>query len=139
MSALVVIGCGQGKLDEPAPAGQLYTGQHFTACLRTATALATRADIRILSALHGLLGLDEPVAPYDVTMGQSGAISAAVVAAQAAAGDLLGRQVVALCSARYVAVLREVWPDVETPLAGLGIGRQRHQLAVMRASAQAAA
>ena len=30
--------------------------------------------------------------------------------------------------------LREVWPDVDTPLAGLGIGRQRHELAVIRAT-----
>jgi cytoplasmic iron level regulating protein YaaA (DUF328/UPF0246 family) len=135
VSELVIIGCGQLKRDHAAPAGQLYIGQHFTACLRTALAIADRADVRILSALHGLLTLDDVTAPYDVTMGQPGAVSGDLVATQAAADELLGRQVIALCSARYVAVLREVWPEVTTPLAGLGIGYQRHALAVMRQAA----
>lgn len=34
--------------------------------------------------------------------------------------------------ARYTALARQVWPGLETPLAGLGIGRQRYVLAVMR-------
>jgi hypothetical protein len=39
---------------------------------------------------------------------------------------------VALCGKRYAALARQVWATVETPLAGLGIGRQLHVLALLR-------
>lgn len=135
--SLVIIGCGAAKLDRPAPAAQLYTGQHFRACLATATAIAPRDSILILSARYGLLGLDDPAEPYDLTMGQPGAIGADQLATQATARGQLNQPVIALCSARYASLARQVWADVATPLAGLGIGRQRHALAVMRAVREA--
>jgi hypothetical protein len=132
---LVVIGCGAAKLDERAPAAELYTGQHFRACLLTARALVPDERIRILSARHGLVGLADELDPYDVRMGQAGCITADELARQVVELDELNSQVLALCGAAYVAVLRRVFGIVITPLAGLGIGRQRHELAVMRARA----
>lgn len=135
MRPLIVVGCGARKRASAAPAADLYTGPYFSACMAAATAIAPREDIVILSARYGLLALDEQAEPYDQTLGQPGAISARQLAGQAERRGLAGRPVTALCSARYAALLRQVWADVSTPLAGLGIGRQRHVLAVMREQA----
>lgn len=131
---LVIIGCGARKLDRPAIAAELYVGPYFSGCLATALHLAGRGDVRILSARYGLLGLDDEIEPYDLTIGQPGAITVGELGAQAAAAGELGRPVLALCSARYAALIREVWQDVSTPLAGLGIGYQRAVLAELRRS-----
>lgn len=133
---LVVIGCGAGKLDRPAPAAELYTGQHFRACLLTARALVPDERIRILSARYGLVGLADELAPYDLTIGQPGAIGRDLVMAQANARGLLDSHVIALCAARYVELLRWVWPGLAAPLAGQGIGQQRHTLALIRSAAR---
>lgn len=129
---LVVIGCGAAKLDRPAPAADLYVGSYFRLALAAAQQLADRDDVLVLSALHGLLGLGDVVAPYDLTMGQPGSVTAQQLAEQAAARGQLARPVLALCSSRYAAMLQQVWSDVATPLAGLGIGYQRQVLARLR-------
>lgn len=129
---LVVIGCGAAKLDRPARAADLYVGSYFRLALSAAQQLADRDDIAILSAKHGLLGLDQLVAPYDLTMGQAGSVTTDQLARQATARGLTGCAVLALCGRRYAALLREVWSDVATPLAGLGIGYQRQALARLR-------
>lgn len=126
---LVIIGCGAAKLPAPAPAAELYTGQHFRLCLATALTLAPRNRVGILSAWYGLLALDEVIAPYDLTIGQPGAIGVERLAEQAADRQLTSWPVVALCSRRYADLLRAVWSDVTAPLAGLGIGYQRAELA----------
>lgn len=130
---LVVIGCGAAKLDHPAPAASLYTGQHFRACLRAARALVPDDRIFVLSARYGLVGLAAELEPYDLRLGQPGSVTVLDVTRQAVAGGLAGRPVLALCSARYVDVLRPAFPGVRAPLAGLGIGRQRHVLASIAA------
>jgi hypothetical protein len=135
---IVIIGCGARKLAEPAPAADMYVGPYFRSCLATATAIAPRGRVYILSARYGLLGLDDPIEPYDLTMGQPGAVTADQLAAQAADRGITGYAITALCSARYAAMIRQVWADVSAPLAGLGIGRQRHALAIMREDSAAA-
>lgn len=130
MTALTIIGCGAGKRAGRSPAGDMYTGAYFRCCLATATAIGN--ETYILSARYGLLGLADEIEPYDLTIGQAGAVTADQLAEQATSRGLLGRPVLALCSARYAALLGQVWSEVSTPLAGLGIGQQRHVLAVMR-------
>lgn len=130
---LVVIGCGAAKLGHPAPAADLYTGQHFRACLRAARALVPDDRIFVLSARYGLVGLADVIEPYDLRMGQPGAVTVLDVTRQAVARGLAGRPVIALCAARYADMLRVAFPGVRTPLAGLGIGRQRHVLAGLAA------
>jgi hypothetical protein len=138
--AVVLVGCGARKTSHPATAADLYTGTYFRACLSTALAIAPRDHVLILSARHGLLGLDDgPVEPYQLTLGQPGAVTAAQVRAQAAERGIGDGPVVALCGARYAALAAQVWAQVATPLAGLGIGRQRHVLATLRAAAHRAA
>ena len=84
---IVVVPCGAGKLDHAAPAGQLYTSQHFALTLKAARKLAEDQGARvfILSALHGLLDPATVVEPYDVKMGDRGCITPAALADQLAA------------------------------------------------------
>jgi hypothetical protein len=118
--------CGARKLTEPAPAGQLYTGSYHLACRRAAAALTTPDRILILSALHGLLPLDQVTTPYELRMGQPGSIGAAALRRQAEQLDLVDElQVIVLAGRAYTTAALTVWPHASTPLAGAGgLGRQ---------------
>lgn len=129
---IVIVGCGARKRSAASSAADMYLGPYFRSCLATATAIATRSQVYILSARYGLLGLSDVIEPYDLTIGQPGAITAPELAAQANERGIAAEPVTALCGARYAALARQVWPQVSTPLAGLGIGHQRHVLAVLR-------
>jgi len=130
---VVIISCGALKLPHPAPAAELYVGQHFRAQLTAARALTPDARVFILSARYGLVRLADVIAPYDLTIGQPGAICAAHITEQARHMRLdHERRVIVLAPARYAALCRRTWPALETPLAGLGIGYQRAALARIR-------
>lgn len=62
-----LVSCGASKLDRPAPAAELYTSSLFRLSLEHAR--ATCETIYVLSALHGLLPIDEVIAPYDRRLG----------------------------------------------------------------------
>ena len=131
---LVLIGCGARKAAGPALAGTLYTGPYFQACLQAAVAIAPRSQVLIISARHGLLGLDDgPIAPYEQLPGRPGAVTAATLRAQAAGRGIAGHPVTALCGSTYAELARQAWADVAAPLAGLSIGRQYQELARLRA------
>lgn len=127
---IVVIPCGARKLDRPASAGQLYTGPYFTATKRAALRLAPPERVLILSGKYGLLGLDDPIEPYEQHLGAPGSVTAAVVRDQAATRGLLAEPVMALCGRTYANLIRQVWPQVTTPLEGLG--GMGHQLAALK-------
>jgi|SRR5215469_1214388 len=129
---LVVIACGAAKLDRPAPAEHLYTGSQFRLALQAALQLTDRDSVMILSAKHGLLPLWRQVAPYDLKMGQPGSVTADQLALQAAVRALRFRRVIALTPKAYTAMLQAIWPNLDAPLAGLGIGCQRQVLAQLR-------
>lgn len=138
---IVIVGCGERKLERPAPAAQLYTGAYFHACALTAAAIAP-GRWYILSARYGLVAPSRVLEPYNLTMWQPGAVDAAEVRRQADALGLLGETVAALCGKRYADVIAEAWAGqgyVMRPLAGQGIGGQRHVLAQLRAAASASA
>src|SRR5690349_4767772 len=78
---LVVVPCGGKKLNHSAPAGELYIGSYHRACRRAAEALRP-ARILILSALHGLVELDQVLAPYDLRMGQPGSVTESMLTEQ---------------------------------------------------------
>lgn len=130
---LVLVGCGAAKLDHAAPAADLYTGQHFRAALATAVAIAPHHRILILSARYGLVWPAQVIAPYDLTIGQPGAVDEGRIAADARRlGVDDATPVIVLASARYAALCRPVWRVLVTPLAHQGIGQQRHTLSVIR-------
>lgn len=104
---LVVIACGADKLNRPAPARELYTSPHFRHVLRAAEAYAgcTESAVRILSAKHGLLGLDTIVTPYDVRFGKPGHIDTSQLSKQLT--TLGAHTVTALLPRRYLTALTD--------------------------------
>lgn len=143
---LLVVACGRTKLDRQAPARQLYTGSHFRFALAAVEREAARiagaggaAQVMILSALHGLVGPDTALVPYDVTMVDAGSITAERLADQLAD---LGAEIklIAFLPKAYVARLRAA-ADMRTGQQSImiddafatapGIGYQRHVLATL--------
>jgi hypothetical protein len=133
---VVVVPCSGAKLDEPAPAGDLYLGSlHRLARQAASTVAGATGEIRILSALHGLVPLDRVIAPYDVTIGDAGAVDPAIVAEQLVEAGVT--RVVALTPNRYTQLLVDAADlagiTVDAPLVGSrGIGEQRGRLARLR-------
>lgn len=130
-TAIVVIACGAAKLDTTAPAGKLYTSEHFALMLRAARRVAEQQSGRviILSALHGLVELDTELAPYDVKMGDAESIAPGNLAHQLAA--IAPSTITTLLPRAYRTVLDEAARLADAPdLIDLfaeapGIGYQR--------------
>lgn len=115
MPTIALLGCSARKLGHPAPVRALYQGDLFRKGLAWAEATCDR--VMVLSALHGLVALDQVVAPYDLTLND---LSAAERRAWAERIRLPDGDPVYLCGRNYWQHLR---PGA-TPLAGLGIGQQ---------------
>lgn len=128
---LVVIPCGVAKARHRSPAGLLYTSGVHRLAQRAARALTGPDSIRILSAKHGLLPLDQLVDPYDLRLGEPESVTPDELREQAGKQGLLGRpDVVVLAGRDYTRLVLEVFPHAVAPLAGTGgIGDQRHRLA----------
>ena len=99
--------------------------------LRWALSVADRADVFILSAKYGLLGLRDVVPSYDLRMGDPGSISARLVAAQAKTRDLIRRRVYVSAGADYVELINAAIPGaidlgslMKTPNLRIGHRRQ---------------
>lgn len=127
---LVIVPCGQSKRTTRAQAGVMYTGPYHRDCLDYARSIASPQEILILSAKYGLLRLTDWVEPYDLRMGEPGAVTADVVREQARSlGVLEEHPVIALGGIEYTRVCRAVWPGCVLPLAGVGgLGHQRRWL-----------
>jgi len=128
-----VIPCGGAKLDNLAPARELYTGSMFKDALRTAELIGNR--VLILSAKHGLVELDDVLDPYDVKMGDTGSISAREVAAQLVLFNV--HFVDMLLPKAYAELLIEAAEMVGADYANYfegsrGIGEQKGRLARIR-------
>ncbi|MEE2061566.1 DUF6884 domain-containing protein [Rhodococcus artemisiae] len=135
---LVIVPCGATKDPTPSkiPARHRYTGTYHRLGLRAAAALTGLNTTRILSARFGLMPLHQLVEPYNLRLGQPGAITADQLREQAADQGLLGHHNVVLLGGRdYTALAQQVWPHAHTPLAGTkGIGEQQQRLAAMAAT-----
>jgi len=127
-TAIAVVGCGKAKLGHAAPARELYVGSYFRACARAAETIAPGRWF-ILSAQYGLLTPADWIEPYDLTLGAPGSVAAPLVWLQAASRDITDEPVTALCGSRYAHLAGQVWAEIDTPLAGMGIGRQLQVLA----------
>ncbi|MEU8950913.1 DUF6884 domain-containing protein [Streptomyces sp. NPDC048489] len=128
---LVIIPCGAAKLDQAAPAAELYTGSYHRACARAAATLtANGGTVVILSALHGLVPLDRILDPYNMRMGDAGSVTPDLLRAQARELGLDGAtNVTILAGLAYTAPALRVWPHASTPLAGKG-GMGNHMQAL---------
>lgn len=89
-SHAVVIPCAAEKLDQAAPAVEIYSSANFrhilgaaaAHALDTERALGTPVKVLILSAKHGLIELGEVIAPYDTKMGDAASVSTETIADQ---------------------------------------------------------
>lgn len=144
MKRVFLIGCGKSKLDRPAPASQLYTGQLFRKSLAYAEAeLGQRRDgeIYVLSAQYGLSALGDELQPYDLTLARMSRDDRAAwgwdVAGVMHEVGLLDeeREFVFLAGRTYVDALQEGLRQVmretginsltcQAPLHGLGLGER---------------
>ncbi|MET8406340.1 DUF6884 domain-containing protein [Streptomyces sp900116325] len=69
--------CSAAKLSTtaPVPAADLYAGSFHRVCRRAAHAIAGgTGTVLVLSAAHGFVTLDEPLAPYELRMGEPGSV-----------------------------------------------------------------
>lgn len=127
---LVFVACGATKLTVRSRAAELYVGTYFRLALRAARRLVPDDRIRIVSALHGIVPLHWQVDPYNVRLGDVGAITAQDLRTQARAAHLHKcSDVTVLAGKGYANLIQQVWPNAAAPLAGTrGIGEQQHRL-----------
>jgi hypothetical protein len=124
MRIAIVACCGQ-KLDRAAPAGDLYISPLF----KKAAAYARTFDRwYILSAKYGLVHPDDVIEPYDCTllkMRKADRLAWGLkVLEQTVGKGLAGAEFVALAGAKYTEPLILAGLSVQTPMKGLGIGKQ---------------
>lgn len=108
-----VVPCSGEKVDQAAPAADLYQGQTFRYVTPRVQALADDegAQVLILSAKYGLVRPEQIIEPYDQCMGAPGSITRDQLAAQVCDldGDAHGAIFYAfLPRAYYVALDRAV-------------------------------
>jgi hypothetical protein len=129
---LYLIACSAAKLDRPAPAAQLYTGQAFKMAM--AAAQRAGADVLILSALHGAVDPAQVIAPYNCTLATMKKYDRLKweIKTWADLHPHNGRAITVLAGKRYAAALAG-FPNVSLPLAGLGIGQQLAALKTLNA------
>ncbi|WP_405968903.1 YaaA family protein (plasmid) [Streptomyces sp. NBC_00015] len=132
---MIIVSCGGRKnsSEQLLPAGERYTGSYHLALRRAADSLTHDGQtcrVLILSALYGLLELHDPIAAYDMRLGDEGSVSGERLRQQAADMGILGADVTVLGPRAYVEASRTVWPELTAPLAGArGIGDQLAKLA----------
>lgn len=145
-----LLACSAGKLDRPAPARELYTGQLFLLSLQVAEAMAD--TVLVLSAKHGVVTLDQVLEPYDLSLAdlekhQREQWGANVVTdllrrlgvkdrTSRPEGVTVGAGVLCLAPQSYVSALGFWYVCPVQPLKGLGIGQQKAKLAQMLAEAR---
>jgi hypothetical protein len=129
---IALAGCGGQKAAAACRADRMYTGQYSRACWEAAVAVAS-CRAYFISARYGLVPRYQVIEPYDLKMGGPDSVDAVYVARQAVKLGVRDAAVIVLAGQAYADLAREVWDDVRTPLAGLGIGRQLHELAVITA------
>lgn len=128
-----LVSCSKSKLDEAAPARELYSPSFVFS--RSAAYVAARCDEWfILSAKHGLVHPDTVVAPYDETL--AGAPKAvrdewAEGVREALQARYEGRPVkfVLMAGRNYSGAVEGLDAEVEEPLKGMGTGFRRQWLA----------
>ncbi len=132
MRKIVLISCVSKKQPVRCRAREMYISPLFTKYLDYARNLAPEA-IFILSAKYGLIGLDDVIEPYDLTLNVMPAPEIkqwanAVLHQLAGTADLLNDCFVLLAGVKYRKYLVPHLRHVEVPFKGLAIGRQLHEL-----------
>jgi hypothetical protein len=126
-----VVGCAKTKRAEPSPCRTLYKSPLFVASLAHAESVCD--ETYVLSAAHGLLALDQTVAPYERTLREMSkkeriAWGNRVTESVRDRFPRLSLQILILAGLEYAApvlsaAIRYGW-TVETPLARKSIGQR---------------
>lgn len=128
MSTVILISCVSKKLQSKARARELYISPLFRMNLKYAQRFSPE-KVFILSAKYGLVGLDEEIEPYDVTLDKLSARerrewATKVVSQLKEHCDLKKDHFVILAGQKYRQHLLSHLKSYEVPLAGLPIGKQ---------------
>lgn len=132
---VTLISCGSRKLLHRSKAKHMYVGPLFKYSLEYAL-LLTPDHIFILSAKHGLLSLEQEIEPYDQTLNRM-TVSDIQMWADKVLKQIEQRcsldttQFVLLAGQRYRKYLEPHMQNVQTPLAGLTIGKQLQKLKLL--------
>lgn len=129
MKHVALISCGKRKASHPAPARELYQGDLFRKSLRYSEEVLEADEVFILSAKHGLVALDEVIAPYEQTLNRmpSAEVRAwgrRVLAELRAEADLENDRFTILAGANYRKYLTPALKHVDVPIEGLRFGEQ---------------
>jgi hypothetical protein len=132
MKTIYLISCVGQKLTFPCPAGQLYQSVWFKKAM--AYAKSQKADdIYILSALYGLVRVNDVIAPYDLTLNSRSKAGRQAWALRTFyqikhTEKVHNTRFVILAGGRYrehlFPMLAAAGADIWVPMAGLGIGEQ---------------
>ena len=132
MNRIVLISCVSKKLLKKTKAKDLYTSTLFKLNLKFAKTFKTD-NIVILSAKHGLINLDDEIAPYDVTLNNMKADgikswSSRVLAQLKDKFDLQKDHFIFLAGDKYRKHLIPHIASYDIPLQGKRIGEQLQHL-----------
>ena len=132
MKKVVLISCVKSKLKVPAKVKDLYTSTLFQYTLRYARKLKPDA-IYVLSAKHGLLDLEQIIAPYEMTLitmseEEKKAWSRKVLDSLQKKADLDSDMFVFLAGVNYRKYLIPELKHFEIPFEGMPFGTQLQEL-----------
>jgi len=127
---VVLVSCGKQKSATPDQARRFYTSPLSRLSMRYATAVAD--ETFILSALHGLVPLDEVLEPYEFRLSQRGkrdreAWGRRIAAHLRSRYGTLPVRVTFLAGEDYTSAVRQFLPGrwrLAQPLSGLGLGKR---------------
>ena len=130
--SIVLISCASRKLSQRAKAKDLYISTLFKLNLKYAQKLESD-NIFILSAKHGLLSLDQEIEPYELTLNNMYADEVKLWAVQVLKqiSEIYSIEetiFIFLAGEKYRRYLLPHLKNIETPLEGLGIGKQLQKL-----------
>lgn len=127
---VVLLSCSATKLPHPAPARELYRGQRFQKALRWAyRKFGPGVEVAVLSAKHGLVGIDQILAPYDssvLVMRKAELAEWAARTREQLVARYPGAHFVAVVPMQYTAALEGL--DAEVPFRGMKLGPTLREL-----------
>ena len=128
MAKIVLISCVSKKLDRKSKSRDLYISPLFRYALKYTKSL-NPDKIFILSAKYGLVGLDDEIEPYDLTLNKMKSDEIKIWANNvlkqlARESDLNNDEFVFLAGENYRKYLVSYIEKYNVPLQGLGIGKQ---------------
>lgn len=139
---VILIACSGSKLDHPAPAKELYTGELFKKS--KAYAEQTGRPYFILSACHGLVKPNQEIAPYNFTLKKQRQREREGWATRVASSIVwevpAGSTITILAGNDYAEPLESILTrqgfTINRPLKGLGIGQQQQKLIALTQEAK---